>query len=277
MEHSTHLFRLQPVEDGIQEVIQAKLHISSSAEKITFEDVFGNQSMYCTISKPYDKLTLRATSLVKIYATLPDDHSLSRRQASIPLVWMPWQRQMMMPYLLPSELPESQLTELTEYAMSFVERNNYHLLRVVEDMNLSIYRDYIYQSKSTSLKTTPFDVYTSRKGVCQDFANLLICLCRLLGIPARYRMGYIYTGDHYENQVQSDASHAWAELYLPYVGWRGFDPTNGCVVMQDHIRVACGRNYRDATPTSGTIYGDGGGKERLNTRVQVIDKGLMEH
>ncbi|MDB2414876.1 class II glutamine amidotransferase [Rickettsiales bacterium] len=268
VEHSTHFFRLQPTDDPIQEVVSSKLAISSPAEEIQYEDVFGNQAIHCIINQPYTKLSVSATSRVKIYASPPDDHSLSRRQTSIPLIWMPWQRQMMTPYLLPSELPESQLTELTEYAMSFVERNDYHLLKTIEDINVSIYRDYKYASGSTSLSTTPFDVYTSRQGVCQDFANLFICLTRLLSIPARYRMGYIYTGANYANKIQSDASHAWAEVYLPYVGWRGFDPTNGCAVTQDHIRVACGRNYRDATPTSGTIY-KGGGDETLKVDVKM--------
>jgi transglutaminase-like putative cysteine protease len=181
---------------------------------------------------------------------------------------MPWQRQMMMPYLLPSELPEAQLLELTEYAMSFVERNDHHLVKTMEDLNLSIYRDFRYMPGTTSLNTTPFQVYTSRQGVCQDFANLFICLARLLSVPARYRMGYIYTGANYANKIQSDASHAWAEVYLPKVGWRGFDPTNGCLVAQDHVRVACGRNYRDATPTAGTIY-RGGGVETLSIDVKV--------
>jgi transglutaminase-like putative cysteine protease len=81
-------------------------------------------------------------------------------------------------------------------------------------------------------------------------------------------MGYIYTGANYENKIQSDASHAWVEIYLPYVGWRGFDPTNGIMVSQDHVRVACGRNYRDATPTSGTIF-KGGGTERLAVDVKI--------
>jgi transglutaminase-like putative cysteine protease len=152
--------------------------------------------------------------------------------------------------------------------MSFVERNDYHLLKTIEDINLSIYRDYKYVSGSTSLATTPFEVFTSRQGVCQDFANLFICLARLLGIPARYRMGYIYTGANYANKIQSDASHAWAEAYMPFVGWRGYDPTNGCAVAQDHIRVACGRNYRDATPTAGTIY-KGGGTETLMVDVKM--------
>lgn len=268
VEHSTHFFRLQPTDDPLQEVVQSRLSISSAAEEILYEDVFGNQAIHCTINSPYTELSVEATSRVKIFAAPPDDHSLSRRQTSIPLVWMPWQRQMMMPYLLPTELPESQLSELTDYAMSFVERNDYHLLKTIEDMNTSIYRDYRYVSGSTSLSTTPFEVYTSREGVCQDFAYLFICLARLLSIPARYRMGYIYTGANYANKIQSDASHAWAEVYLPYVGWRGFDPTNGCAVAQDHIRVACGRNYRDATPTSGTIY-KGGGTETLSVEVRM--------
>lgn len=266
--HSTHVFRLQPVEDPTQEVVSSHFIISSQGEEIRFEDVFGNQSIHYSINSSYTKLSIKSQSRVKIYASPPDDHNLSRRQSTIPLVWMPWQRQMMMPYLLPTDLPETQLSELTTYAMSFVERNSYHLLDTLRDMNLSIYRDYKYVQGITSLNTTPFEVYSAREGVCQDFANLLICLARLLSIPARYRMGYIYTGASYENKIQSDASHAWAEIYLPYVGWRGFDPTNGCMVAQDHVRVACGRNYQDATPTSGTIF-KGGSSETLTVNVKI--------
>ena len=273
VQHSTHVFRLHPVEDSFQELVTAKFIANMDGEEIRYEDVFGNASLYYSINKPYSTLTIESQSQVKIYASPPDDHTLSRRQTQIPLVWMPWQRQMMMPYLLPQELPETQLDELTAYAMSFVERNDGNLMHVLKDINLSIYRDYKYVQGTTSLSTTPFDVYTTRKGVCQDFANLFICLARLLSIPARYRMGYIYTGVNYQNTIQSEASHAWAEVYLPYVGWRGFDPTNGCMAGQDHIRVACGRNYLDATPTSGTIF-KGGGKETLTVSVKIEDASL---
>lgn len=266
--HSTHTLRLQPLEDATQEVVSAAVTISAHGEETRYEDVFGNQALYYSINRPYTKLTIGCQSRVKIFATPPDDHSLSQRQSTIPLVWMPWQRQMMTPYLLPPELPETELRELTDYAMGFVERNGYHVMETLKDMNLSIYRDYQYVPGSTSLSTTAFNVYATRRGVCQDFANLLICLARLLSIPARYRMGYIHTGAAYANKIQSDASHAWVEIYLPYVGWRGFDPTNGCMVNQDHIRVACGRNYIDATPTSGTIF-QGGGSESLVVEVKV--------
>lgn len=270
VEHSTHLFRLMPASDLVQEVLHSKLSLTADAEEIQFEDVFGNQSVHCEIASPYQSLTVTATSRVKIYQTPPDDHGVMLRQTSIPLIWMPWQRQMMLPYLLPPELPESQLRELTNYAMSFVERNDYNLLRTIEDINTSIYSDFEYVSGITQNSTTPFEVYTSRRGVCQDFANLFICLARLLSLPARYRMGYIYTGTNYANKIQSEASHAWAEVYLPYVGWRGFDPTNGCRASQDHVRVACGRNYIDATPTSGTIY-KGGGFETLRVDVKMTE------
>jgi transglutaminase-like putative cysteine protease/predicted glutamine amidotransferase len=266
VEHSTHIFRLLPVEDQTQEVIHSTLSLSVEGEDVRFEDVFGNQNIHYSIIKPYKSLTVSARSLVKIYASPPDDYRHARRQATIPISWMPWQNQMMEPYLLLLEMPETQISELMIYAQSFSERNGRNLMETLNDINQTIYRDFSYIPGSTSLSTTPFDVYASRKGVCQDFANLFICLARLLGVPARYRMGYIYTGANYENKIQSDASHAWAEVYIPYIGWRGFDPTNGIMVTQDHIRVACGRNYLDATPTSGTIY-RGGGKERL--RVQV--------
>lgn len=270
VEHSTHVFRLQPVEDPVQEVVSSTVTITAPGEEIRFEDVFGNQSLHYSINRPYTTLSITSCSRVRIFASPPDDFSLSQRRASIPLVWMPWQRQMMTSYLLPPELPETQLRELTEYAMSFVERNDYKLLETLKDMNLSIYHDFRYVPGATSLNTTPFEVYATRQGVCQDFANLLICLTRLLSIPSRYRMGYIYTGLHYENKIQSDASHAWVEIYIPYVGWRGFDPTNGCMVHQDHVRVACGRNYIDATPTSGTIY-KGGGTETLKVDVKIFE------
>jgi len=268
VEHSTHTFRLNPVEDAIQEVVQSTLELSVDGELLQFEDVFANHSIHYDITHAYTKLLVKTKSRVKVYSCSPDDHSPTMRRSQIPLVWMPWQRQMMLPYLLPPELPETQLRQLTDFAMSFVERNDAHLVDSLMDINKKIYEDFSYVPGITFLETTAFEVFSLRKGVCQDFANLFICLCRLLNLPARYRVGYIYTGGDYENKLQSDASHAWAEVYLPFLGWRGFDPTNGCMVAQDHVRVACGRNYRDATPVSGTIF-KGGGTEQLKVEVQM--------
>lgn len=265
---SVHAYRLRPCHDLGQQVLAHELFISVDGARREFEDVFGNAVTRLELDTPYHELRITSRTIVAISPPRTPQLMAVARRSSFPLVWMPWQRQMMTPYLLPPELPETQLTELSEFAMHFAERQDNDLVRTLLDMNLTIQRDFAYVSGSTTLETTPFDVYVHRRGVCQDFANLLICMARLLGVPARYRVGYIFTGAGYENKVQSDASHAWAELYLPHYGWQGFDPTNGCLVGLDHIRVAAGRNYRDATPTSGTIY-KGGGQETMTIDVRV--------
>lgn len=268
VERSFHLFRLQPVHDRWQDVLSHDFSISVDGLYRSYDDVFGNAVVTAELEKPFSELVVSSDSVIRVRSGYANNILSPHRRFNIPLVWMPWQRQMMTPYLLPPELPETQLRELSDFAMSFVERQDYDLVETLLDMNATIYRDFSYVSGSTSMATTPFQVYSNRKGVCQDFANLLICMARLLGIPARYRVGYIFTGGKYENEIQSDASHAWAELYLPWTGWRGFDPTNGVLVNNDHVLVACGRNYGDATPTSGTLY-RGGGKEALTVDVKV--------
>jgi transglutaminase-like putative cysteine protease/predicted glutamine amidotransferase len=274
---SKHQFLLHPVCDHIQNVLDYKLSISVPGYGEFFEDVFNNIAVFYEINTPYRHLNIKSESVVALVKNPTFESEILHQSRDIPLVWMPWQRQMISPYLLPPELPESQLNALIEFAMSFVKRNNYDLMEVLNDINQTIYRDFEYVQDSTSLRTTPYEFYYTRKGVCQDFTNLFICLARLINVPARYRMGYIYTEKDYDNQIQGDASHAWVELYLPFIGWYGFDPTNGCIAEKNHVRIACGRNYTDASPTSGTIYQTAGGKkssETLDTSVQVR---LLEH
>lgn len=268
VERSTHLLRLTPVHDRLQSLLSSKLTVSVDGATREYDDVFGNRVHRLLLEAPWTELVVEARSKVELLDVEPFPGGLRHPRTTFPLVWMPWQRHMLQPFLLPPELPESELRELTEYAQSFVERNDHDVIDTLLDLNNSIYREYTYKQGSTNLATTPFDVYANRRGVCQDFANLFICLVRLLGMPARYACGYIYTGPKHENQVQSEASHAWVQVYLPEVGWRGFDPTNGILTQTDHVRVAVGRNYVDATPTSGTIF-VGGGRETMNVDVRV--------
>lgn len=267
IERSTHLFRLTPAHDRLQRLLSHELRVSVDGQHHDYEDVFGNRARRLLIDTPYTELAIEATSRVELTDTDPLSFQPLHARTAVPLVWMPWQRQVLQPYLLPPELPETQLAELTEYAMSFVERNGHDVLDTLLDLNHSIHEEYEYRQGSTTIFTTPFEVYANRRGVCQDFTNLFICLARLLGVPARYVCGYIYTGPKHENQRQAEASHAWAQVYLPEAGWKGFDPTNGILTQTQHIRVAVGRNYLDATPTSGTIYVGGGG-ERLEVDVR---------
>ena len=242
------------------------------AKQIDFEDVFGNQALRLALDQPYTELAIEAESEVETLDIAPFAPRPPRVRSTIPLIWMPRQRQMLQPYLLPAELPDSELEELVTYAMSFAERNDFDLLATLLDINTTIHREFRYQPGVTTVYTTPFQVYQERRGVCQDFTNLFICLARLIGVPARYVCGYFYTGPR-KDGAAPEASHAWVQVYLPERGWRGFDPTNGVVTRTDHVRVAVGRLYVDATPTSGTIYLGGGGRETLEAQVFVEDLG----
>jgi transglutaminase-like putative cysteine protease/predicted glutamine amidotransferase len=270
VERSQHQLRLTPVHDHLQSVIEHSLMVSVPAQSRDYADVFGNRVRRMLVDTPFKELVIESRSVVELLDVDPLGFGPLRVQSSFPLVWMPWQRQVLEPYLLPVELPETQLAELAEYAMSFVKRNESDLLDTLLDINHTIYREYLYKQGSTTLSTTAFETYTSRQGVCQDFANLFICLARLLGVPARYACGYIYTRRDSTDAAarQGEASHAWVQLYLPEVGWKGFDPTNGILTQTEHVRVAVGRNYVDATPTSGTIF-VGGGPETLSVDVTV--------
>lgn len=266
---SKHLFRLFPVHDLTQTVLKFNLKCSVRGKSCNFFGAFGNNATTFDVSDPFTDFLVTSEAIVAISDPPAQRFDLLHHHWTMPLIWMPWDRIMMQAYITPPELSESELVELSNYAMSFVRRNDNDAIEVLNDINRTIYRDYSYVTASTTLATTPYEVYVRRQGVCQDFANLFICLARLLNIPARYRVGYIYTGADYENTIQSEASHAWVEVYLPSIGWLGFDPTNCCPQTKNHIRVACGRNYRDATPTSGTIF-KGGGNETLSTYVQVV-------
>jgi transglutaminase-like putative cysteine protease/predicted glutamine amidotransferase len=276
VERSAHVLRLSPVHDRMQSVHSHDLTISVPHQSRDYEDVFGNRVRRVEIDSPFSELVIEARSVVEVLDVDPLGAEPLHVSSTIPLVWMPWQRQVLDPYLLPPELPETELAELAEYAMSFVKRNDSDLLATLLDINDTIHREYTYQQGITNNHTTAFDVYVNRLGVCQDFTNLFICLARLLGVPARYVCGYVYTGpksaEFLPHQRQGEASHAWVQLYLPQLGWKGFDPTNGILTQTDHVRTAVGRNRLDATPTAGTIFVGGAG-ETLAVEVSVEPHG----
>jgi transglutaminase-like putative cysteine protease/predicted glutamine amidotransferase len=272
VERSSHLFRLTPADDRLQKLLSSDIRVSVEGIARDFDDVFGNRVRRLEVDRPFAEMDIAAESRVEVLDTDPLSYRPLRQRTQLPVVWMPWQQQVVQPFLLPPELAESELRELGEYAMSFAIRNDFDVVDTLLDMNYSIFKEYRYTQGVTTVFTTPFEVYANRRGVCQDFTNLFMTLARLLGLPARYVCGYLWTGPRNENQRQAEASHAWAQVYLPEVGWKGFDPTNGILTQTEHVRVAVGRTHRDATPTSGTIF-VGGGAETLEVEVRVEPEG----
>jgi transglutaminase-like putative cysteine protease len=269
IEHSSHKLRLCPMNDWDQRVLAHTLTLHPDVPTVDYEDVFGNWVTQLELTQPYTALTLTADSTIELYDGDPFAFAQRLVRPTFPLQWMPWEQIMVEPYRRVIELPDTQLAELFAYAMTFVEQNHHDLLETLFAINLTLFREYRYAPGSTTLATTPYDVFRSREGVCQDFSNLFICLARLLGVPARYVCGYLYTGNVGEHRARSDATHAWVQLYLPGTGWKGFDPTNGVLPGLNHVRVAYGRHFRDATSTSGTLYT--AANESMAIEVTVTD------
>lgn len=105
-----------------------------------------------------------------------------------------------------------------------------------------------YEPNSTHVHTHMRDVIAQRRGVCQDYAHLMIGLCRSMKIPARYVSGYLAT-------EKASATHAWVEVFIPGHGWRALDPTHNCQVNDTYVKIAVGRDYGDVPPVSGNYRG----------------------
>ncbi len=133
-----------------------------------------------------------------------------------------------------------------------------------------IHREFKYAPGSTSIRTSAFEAFEARRGVCQDFAHIMIGALRSRGLAARYVSGYLRTfpppgAD--ASYVGADASHAWVSVFCPPLGWIDLDPTNDMPVSHDHIVIAWGRDFGDVSPLRGVIVG--GGRHRLSVRVSV--------
>jgi len=272
IERSMHRLHLRPVYDWKQRVLEYKPALHPDAVGVEYEDAFGNFTSRHESTQSYSEMTISSEATVELLDVDPFAFANLPFRPTFPVSWMPWDYKMLSPYLTPIELPETQLAEIYGYAMAFVQRNNDDLMESLFDINLTFFREYTYAPGSTNLLTTPYEVMVNKRGVCQDFANLFICMARLMGLPARYVCGYVYTGRHLDEQwVQksADATHAWVQLYIPNVGWKGFDPTNGILPSTEHVRLAVGRHYRDTAPVAGTLYTMA--QESMTTAVEMVD------
>jgi transglutaminase-like putative cysteine protease len=126
-----------------------------------------------------------------------------------------------------------------------------------------VHREFTYTPLVTSVKTRSGEVFADRRGVCQDFAHVLLTLCRSLKIPALYVSGYLHTQD-------ANASHAWIEVFLPGVGWRALDPTHNRQPDQNYIKLAVGRDYSDALPIRGTYKGLTDRTMQVDVRIETL-------
>jgi transglutaminase-like putative cysteine protease len=251
-----------------------ELRINPSAESKTRLDYFGNELSFFTIQEPHKRLVVEARSEVII-----DEEERSRPGQSI--AWEDVAKSLpndsspasLDAYQFVFESPRIRLgAEFNAYALkSFTPGRDF--VEALLDLTARIHREFRFDSKATTVRTSPEEVFRKRRGVCQDFAHLQIACLRSLGLSARYVSGYLRTSapPGRPRLVGADVSHAWVSAYCPGLGWFDVDPTNNLVPSYNHVTLAWGRDYGDVSPLRGMILGGHDHTLRVAVDVQPLD------
>ncbi|MGI8913220.1 MAG: transglutaminase family protein [Chloroflexota bacterium] len=236
--------RLAPATNDRQLLRRHLLQVSPRVKLMPYRDFFGTNVQFFTVPSHYRRLSVVSQSVVETLPANPFQPSVAdgeRQEAPAALY-----------DYLQFGGPVGRHPELALLAASF--RDDRPLLERLTALNRAIYQRLQYRPLVTQVDSALDEVLTLGQGVCQDFAHLMIGVCRELAVPARYVSGYLYITPN-AGARGSGASHAWCECYLPCAGWRGFDPTNDLLVDDQYVQIATGRDYRDVPPTKGMYRG----------------------
>jgi transglutaminase-like putative cysteine protease len=258
--------RMRPLEGPTQRCLEFDLDLTPDASTVQFDDYYGNRVYGFSIHDPHPELVVSAKSLVECLTpshaaatSMPFGEYLledvARNRAEYDFLnasrHVPFSEPMRKFFWLAKPDPSEDVAAYTNRVVIFIRDQ------------------FIYEPGMTKVQSTADEILTVGGGVCQDFAHLTIGVLRLAGIPSRYVSGYLApTAKVGMETVGAQASHAWVEAQLPGLGWIGFDPTNGCVVDERHIRVAIGRDYSDVPPMRG-VYRSHGGKQVMSVELTI--------
>jgi transglutaminase-like putative cysteine protease len=263
--------RLTPRATDQQRVLRSQLLVEPTVAALKSEtDYFGNTVHWFSLQGAHTRLSVTAMSEVDVKRFEPPALDLAGAwETTRDELRTDRSPEVLAAYELTFESAHVKLdAELAEYAaVSFVPGRA--LLEAALDLTRRIHAEFQYEPGSTTVATPPKDVLKARRGVCQDFAHLEIAMLRSLGLSARYVSGYVYNRPKEGERALTgaDASHAWLGLYVPGFGYVDLDPTNGVIPSDEHVTLAWGRDFSDASPLKGVILG--GGAHQLTVAVDV--------
>ena len=245
--------RMQPRSEGPQALRSFQINTNPRAQLYAYTDHFGNAVYHFNVLRSHDELRLESQSVVEISRPAPMPEALDRLE---------WERYNA--YNLTDDhfdllensrfaMPSANLDRFMEQKGLAGERSD--PLTALVALNRIIHDSFEYELGVTQVHSPIDHALEEGRGVCQDFAHIMIAVARRWGIPARYVSGYLHHRPHNHDRSGTDATHAWVEAYLPSLGWIGFDPTNAILAGERHIRVAVGRDYADVPPARGTFKG----------------------
>jgi len=290
-----HIARLSPVDGARQKLIEHQIDVSPDPTwAVAFTDHFGNGMHHFSIETPHEELVVTQRTLVDIvaqpWADLPDGPAWETVRDGMC-------NDGFAAYPEPAEfIYASPLVPLDAAATAYAQEvftPGKPLVAAVFELTKRIKAEFKYAPGTTTISTAVEEIMEKRRGVCQDFAHIMIAGLRGLGLSARYVSGYLktYAAAKPEDEapedsnpapapeedaatplVGSDASHAWVSVWCgPEIGWLDFDPTNALAVADEHIAVAYGRDFSDVTPLRGIIMGGGSHALSVGVKVEHID------
>ena len=260
--------RMQPRSEGAQRCLRFELGIDPRGRVLGYRDYLGNSIHHFDVPGRHGQLTVTARAHVQVDAppTLPE--CLPDQAWAIVDAWTDdgdhWDFRHPSRFAVWNE-------PLVDYAVGLgrAAERAHDPLTTVRQVMAAVHEDFEYVPKSTRVDSPIDEALAARKGVCQDFAHVMIAIVRRLGLPARYVSGYIATRELGDRAgLVTSATHAWVEVLLPDIGWAGFDPTNNTEAGVRHIRVAIGRDYADVPPTRGVFKGQSASQLAVSVDVK---------
>ena len=248
IKESINEIRLFPHNFENQDVLQYELHITNNPDVEISKDYYGNRVGNFNNLEAHSEMTIESRMSVRV------NHSLKIPEIDLTTVADLEIEKQKSVLLLRLSYPETiQKQNKINAILKKIDCSDKPVIEIAQRCNQYIYENFTYTKGITNIETTVDEILAMKKGVCQDFAHVLLQLLRTVGIPSRYVSGYICPN---ESGLRGEgATHAWVEIYTPTQGWLGLDPTNNIWTMDNHIRLSVGKNFYDCTPVKGTFKG----------------------
>jgi transglutaminase-like putative cysteine protease len=256
--------RLCPISDPLQRCTSFELRIWPEVKGITRSDFFLNRVDYFDVMRPHESLEIESAAVVETRAEMRGEVPVGLTLTA--LDW-PSVDVSVFDFQVESQLIQIPIVAMDE-ARSVIGDGVTDLWRNAVALGAHLHRTLAYVPGATDSRTLVGEVLAARRGVCQDFANVMIAMCRSRGIPARYVSGYFYNGKTDDSEIE--ASHAWVEIYIPGYGWKGYDPTHDRESDARYIKLAVGRDYADVRPVGGRFLGRGTQDMVVEVRVRRL-------
>lgn len=266
--------RLTPAHHPGQQVLSHRIEFQPEAGLSNYVDYFGNTATFYSMTLRHERLTVTNRMTVRTGPRPPLGAALDLPVAEARQILASALTDIF-DYLQPTpSVPTG--GPATDWARKYL-RGVMPVGEAIAGLNREIHERFTYEPGATEVETPLAAIWKSRKGVCQDFAHVMLSVLRTAGLPARYVCGYIETdappeGDTRRRLIGSVATHAWVEVLLPGGQWAALDPTNNQWCGERHISVSVGRDFVDASPVRGTFKGSG----TQSMKVRVTMKRLAE-